>query len=122
MRFAMTFQHSMANAIFQNMATGQSIQGYRHGETFGEAAEHMTTEQKVAVVKQVAEAVDAGKVRQFGLSNETAWGAMMWLMLAREMGAPEVVTIQNEYSLLCRLFDTDLAETCAKEPWELASQ
>lgn len=67
------------------------------------------------VLRVMAEAVEAGKVRHFGLSNESAWGTMMWLNLAREMGAPEVVTIQNEYSLLCRLFDTDMAETCANE-------
>ena len=59
--------------------------------------------------------VEEGKIRHFGLSNESAWGTAMWLMLAREMGAPQVVTIQNEYSLLCRLFDTDLAELCANE-------
>ncbi len=57
----------------------------------------------------------AGKIRHFGLSNESAWGVMNWLMLAREAGAPEVVTVQNEYSLMCRMFDTDLAELCANE-------
>ncbi len=58
---------------------------------------------------------DEGKIRHFGLSNESAWGTMNWLMLAREMGAPEVVTVQNEYSLLCRLYDTDMAELSANE-------
>ncbi len=57
----------------------------------------------------------AGKIRHFGLSNESAWGVMNWLMLAREAGAPEVVTVQNEYSLMCRMFDTDMAELCANE-------
>ncbi len=67
------------------------------------------------VLEAMTEMVSAGKVRHFGLSNESAWGSMMWLNLAREMGAPEVVTIQNEYSLLCRLYDTDLAEMSANE-------
>lgn len=31
------------------------------------------------------------------------------------MGAPEMVSIQNEYSLLCRHFDTDLAELAVNE-------
>jgi len=31
------------------------------------------------------------------------------------MGAPEVISIQNEYSLMCRLADTDLAELCMNE-------
>ena len=54
--------------------------------------------------------VKAGKIRFFGLSNDTAWGTAQWLRIAREAGLPEVQTIQNEYSLLCRHYDLDLAE------------
>ncbi len=67
------------------------------------------------VLAALTELRAAGKIRHFGLSNESAWGVMNWLMLAREAGAPEVVTVQNEYSLMCRMFDTDLAELCANE-------
>lgn len=67
------------------------------------------------VLAAMKEIVAAGKVRQFGLSNESAWGTAMWLQVAREMDGPRVVTIQNEYSLLFRLFDTDLAELSANE-------
>ena len=67
------------------------------------------------VLGVMTELVAAGKVRHFGLSNETAWGTAKWLELAREMGAPPVVTIQNEYSLLCRLYDADLAEVSVHE-------
>ena len=56
------------------------------------------------------EAQQAGKIRAFGLSNESAWGTAQWLRLAEEGGGPRVASIQNEYSLLCRMFDTDLAE------------
>jgi aryl-alcohol dehydrogenase-like predicted oxidoreductase len=70
-----------------------------------ETMEHMRE-----VLAAMKDAVSAGKVRHFGLSNESAWGTAMWLKLAREMGAPEVVTVQNEYSLLCRHYDLDMAE------------
>ncbi len=73
------------------------------------------------VLEALAELREAGKIRHFGLSNESAWGVMNWLMLARETGAPEVVTLQNEYSLLCRLADTDIAELCANEGVRLMS-
>ncbi len=63
----------------------------------------------------MAELVAAGKVRAFGLSNETAWGTQQWIAAAERTGGPRVATVQNEYSLLCRLFDTDLAETCHHE-------
>ncbi len=59
--------------------------------------------------------VDQGKIRAFGLSNESAWGTAQWLRLAEDRGLPRVASIQNEYSLLCRLFDTDLAELSHNE-------
>ncbi|MCK0142465.1 aldo/keto reductase [Aliiroseovarius sp. F20344] len=67
------------------------------------------------VLTAMSEVVAAGKVRHFALSNESAWGTAQWLRLAREMGAPEVISVQNEYSLMCRLADTDLAELCMNE-------
>lgn len=60
-------------------------------------------------------AVQAGKIRAIGLSNETAWGTTRWVDVADRMGAPRMVTIQNEYSLLDRQFDTDLAEVSVNE-------
>lgn len=54
--------------------------------------------------------VKAGKIRAIGLSNETAWGTQKYLSLAEMKGLPRVATIQNEYSLLYRHHDLDLAE------------
>ncbi|SEC02683.1 aldo/keto reductase [Rhodobacter sp. 24-YEA-8] len=51
-----------------------------------------------------------GKIRAIGLSNETVWGTARWLHLADTLGLPRMVSAQNEYSLLCRQFDTDHAE------------
>ena len=73
------------------------------------------------VLAAMTELRKAGKVRHFGLSNESAWGTAEWLRLAREMDAPRMVSIQNEYSLLCRLFDTDLAELSVNERVDLLS-
>ncbi|MEB2846180.1 aldo/keto reductase [Rhizobiales bacterium RZME27] len=56
------------------------------------------------------ELVKAGKIRTIGLSNETAWGTMQYLRQAEEKGFPRVVSIQNEYNLLYRSFDLDMAE------------
>lgn len=67
-------------------------------------------------VLQAAEAaVKAGKIRALGLSNETVWGTAQWLRLADQHGLPRIASIQNEYSLLCRQFDTDWAELAAME-------
>ena len=57
----------------------------------------------------------SGKVRHIGLSNETAWGTSRWLAMAKTHNLPQMVSIQNEYSLLCRLFDLDMAELSHNE-------
>ncbi|KUJ82023.1 aldo/keto reductase [Ruegeria profundi] len=59
--------------------------------------------------------VNKGNIRAFGLSNESAWGTAQWLRIAEQMGAPRVASVQNEYSLLCRHFDTDMAELSVHE-------
>lgn len=57
----------------------------------------------------------AGKIRAIGLSNETAWGTMQYLALAEKYGLPRIASIQNEYNLLRRYYDLDLAELARHE-------
>ena len=59
--------------------------------------------------------IEKGRIRHIGLSNESAWGTAMWLRVAEETSGPRMQTIQNEYSLMCRLADTDLAELMVNE-------
>lgn len=61
-------------------------------------------------LRTLADLQTEGKLRHFGLSNESAWGMAQWLRLADQGAGPRAVSLQNEYSLLCRLYDTDLAE------------
>lgn len=74
------------------------------------AQEHME-----GILEALRDVVAAGKVREFGLSNETAWGTMSWLAAAERTGGPRVVSVQNEYGPLHRLYDTDMAEVGQKE-------
>ncbi|MFN3645680.1 MAG: aldo/keto reductase [Gemmobacter sp.] len=67
------------------------------------------------VLVEAGKLVGEGKIRAFGLSNETAWGTAQWLRLSDLNGWPRVASVQNEYSLLCRHFDTDMAELCHNE-------
>ncbi len=67
------------------------------------------------VLETLGELVKAGKIRYAGLSNETAWGMMKYLQLAEKHALPRMVSIQNEYSLLCRLFEPDLQEIALAE-------
>ncbi|TYJ09287.1 hypothetical protein E1A91_A11G131000v1 [Gossypium mustelinum] len=61
-------------------------------------------------------AVDAGKIRYIGLSNETPYGVMKFLHFAENnVHYPKIISVQNSYSLLCRTFDSGMAECCHHE-------
>ncbi len=75
-----------------------------------EVREHMD-----GVMAAMTELVAAGKVRAFGLSNDSAWGTVRWADAAERAGGPRPCAVQNEYSLLCRLYDTDMAEAARHE-------
>ncbi|KAG2487974.1 hypothetical protein HYH03_013414 [Edaphochlamys debaryana] len=54
-----------------------------------------------------------GKIRAWGLSNETSYGVMRHCAAAAAAGIPRPASIQNSYSMLHRTFEGDLAEVCA---------
>jgi aryl-alcohol dehydrogenase (NADP+) len=70
-------------------------------------------------VEGMARLIDAGKIRYYGLSNETAWGVCEFRRVARELGVPGPVTLQNSYSLVSRNADSDLAESLFRERMSL---
>ena len=70
-------------------------------------------------VEGMAAMIKAGKIRHYGLSNETAWGVCQFRGAAKELGVPGPITIQNSYSLLSRNVDNDLAETLFREQMTL---
>lgn len=69
-------------------------------------------EETLAVLQEIK---NEGKVRYFGLSNETPWGTMEFLRIAKEKNLPRMVTVQNNYSLLTRTFDINMAEVSHRE-------
>ncbi len=56
-----------------------------------------------------------GKIRHYGLSNETPWGVMRHLNVTRSKGYEDCVSIQNCYNLLNRLFEVGLSEMAIRE-------
>lgn len=76
----------------------------------------------VEVLETLDELIKAGKIRHVGLSDETSWGTLKWLELSKKHDLPRMASIQNEYSLLCRIFEPDLqeialAENCGLLAW-----
>ena len=67
------------------------------------------------VMEALDRAVQAGKVRYVGCSNETAYGLTKSLWASDSRGLARYETIQNNYSLLNRRFDDELANVCRRE-------
>ena len=91
---------------------------YHFGKTLNYMPEFDTQKEQdnfLEVLQTVQALIKEGKIRHFGLSNETAWGISKWLQLAEQNDLPRVVSIQNEYSLLCRHFESDLSEIALNE-------
>jgi len=70
-------------------------------------------------VEGMAALVKAGKIRHWGLSNETAWGVCEFHRIARELGVAGPATLQNSYSLVSRQAESDLAEVLYRERMSL---
>jgi aryl-alcohol dehydrogenase-like predicted oxidoreductase len=62
------------------------------------------------VLIELDKQLKSGKIRHIGLSNESCWGTAQFLSIAETNNLPRVVSIQNEYNLMNRLYDLDLAE------------
>ena len=80
---------------------------YRH-----DPAEDMTPLRES--VEAMAELMRAGKIRAFGLSNETPWGVCECLRLS-DGGLPRPASVQNPYNLLNRNYEIGMAEMSARE-------
>lgn len=72
--------------------------------------------------------LDSGKIRNWGVSNESTFGLCELVRVADEMGMPRPITIQNAFCLLNRQFECELAEACSPRnfnigllPWSILS-
>lgn len=83
--------------------------GYRHDP------EDPWEDDFLEILETMQMLITAGKVRHFGVSNETAWGLMRFLHLAEKHQLPRCVSIQNPYNLLNRSFEVGLAEAAIRE-------
>jgi aryl-alcohol dehydrogenase-like predicted oxidoreductase len=59
--------------------------------------------------------VKSGKVKYIGISNETPWGTNKYLQLTKDAGYEKIISIQNPYSLLNRIYEVGLAEISQHE-------
>ena len=67
------------------------------------------------VLENLNEIIKTGKIRHIGLSNETPWGVMKYLQISKEKKLPRMMSIQNVYSLVNRVFDIANSEVSVRE-------
>ena len=59
--------------------------------------------------------VQQGKIRTYGLSNETPWGTMKYMEAAKKLNVAKPVTVQNSYSLIHRGYEVGMSEVSMRE-------
>ncbi len=83
--------------------------GYRHFE------EEQWKDNFFEVISTLDALVKEGKIRHYGLSNETPWGVMRHLEESGNNNLTRAKTLQNPYSLLNRTYEVGLAEISMRE-------
>lgn len=78
--------------------------------------------QMLEILQALDESVRAGKIRHFGLSNDTPWGINEYIRLAEKHNLTRVTSIQNEFNLLQTRDWPFLIENCVHQqvaylPW-----
>ena len=66
-------------------------------------------------IQALNDEIKKGRIRAYGLSNDTAWGLMRYLWEADKNGLIAPITVQNPYSLLNRLYEVSMAEIAHRE-------
>lgn len=68
------------------------------------------------VLETLRDLQQQGKIKHVGVSNETPWGTMRYLEESKvHRTLPRMITIQNPYCLLNRVFETGLSEVAMRE-------
>lgn len=80
---------------------------------------HQTADQEaenfLELIETLNDLVKQGKIRTYGLSNETPWGTMKYVEACKKLGVAKPVTIQNSYSLIHRGYEVGMSEVSLRE-------
>ncbi len=82
---------------------------------FQSEQEKMWESNFLQVIRKLSLLISEGKIRTWGLSNETPWGLMHCLHLCQIHNLPRPVSVQNAYSLINRTYEYGLSEISLME-------
>lgn len=71
--------------------------------------------QQQETLEALTRLIEQGKIRAWGSSNETCWGLMKNLWEAEKHGLARMASVQNNFSLINRRCESELAQVCRKE-------
>ena len=74
-----------------------------------------STDEFEEIIQTLSDLKNEGLIRAIGVSNETCWGVMRLNQVLKKFKDLCLASIQNEYSLMCRLFDNDFNELSINE-------
>ena len=80
--------------------------------------EHKNSKKSVNIeetLNALNDLIKAGKVKNVGISNETAWGTNQYLKYSEHKKLTRIVSIQNAYNFLNRGFEVSLSEIAIRE-------
>ncbi len=72
-------------------------------------------ENYLEIIQKLNDLISEGKIRQYGLSNETPWGTMQYLQAAKLNDLARPVTVQNSYSMIHRGYEVGMSEVSLRE-------
>ncbi|QTE24340.1 aldo/keto reductase [Polaribacter cellanae] len=73
------------------------------------------TENYLEIIQTLNDLIQEGKIRQYGLSNETPWGTLKYLQTAELNKLARPITIQNSYSMIHRGYEAGMSEVSLRE-------
>lgn len=85
------------------------VKNYQHN------ASEQWQENFAEVIQTLDNLIQQGKIRHYGLSNETPYGILRYLEESKDKNKEQPITIQNPYSLLNRTFEIGNAEIAIKK-------
>jgi len=91
----------------------------RNTPIFGQYHFNPANERETVPLLETIQALDGlireGRIRHWGMSNETPWGLMTAIRIADENNLPRPVSVQNAYNLINRTWENGLAEIGYRE-------
>ncbi|WP_299734313.1 aldo/keto reductase [uncultured Endozoicomonas sp.] len=79
-------------------------------------------EEMLDILNSLQTCIDEGKIKHFGLSNDTPWGIGEYVRLSEKHQLPRPVSVQNEFNLIHAKDSPYMLESCVLEglaylPW-----